>query len=80
MWAVGCIMGELFDAKPMFAGENEIDQLFLIMKSLGGLTHTQEQCLHKYFKGVKFPPIKIKQPLDLKYIGKVNKNELSFMK
>jgi serine/threonine protein kinase len=33
LWAVGCIFGELIDGVPMFPGENEIDQLFLIQKS-----------------------------------------------
>ena len=30
IWAVACIMGELIDGQPMFPGENEIDQLYLI--------------------------------------------------
>ena len=38
MWAVGCILGELIDGNPMFPGENELDQLFLIQKCLGPLT------------------------------------------
>jgi cyclin-dependent kinase-like len=32
MWAVGCIMGELLDGQPMFPGESEIDQLYIIQK------------------------------------------------
>lgn len=73
-------MGELVDGEPMFPGENEIDQLFLIMKTVGPLTTGQEQCLQKNFKGVKFPPIRVRQPLDLRYVGKLGKNELSFLK
>jgi len=30
MWAIACIMGELIDGQPMFPGDNEVDQLFLI--------------------------------------------------
>jgi cyclin-dependent kinase-like len=30
IWAIACIMGELVDGQPLFPGENEIDQLFLI--------------------------------------------------
>jgi cyclin-dependent kinase-like len=37
-WAIGCIMGELIDGDPLFPGESEIDQLFLIRKMLGPLT------------------------------------------
>jgi cyclin-dependent kinase-like len=32
IWAIGCIMGELSDGNPLFPGESEIDQLFLIQK------------------------------------------------
>ena len=32
MWAIGCIMGELTDGQPLFPGESEIDQLFIIQK------------------------------------------------
>ena len=32
IWAIGCILGELTDGEPLFPGENEIDQLFVIQK------------------------------------------------
>lgn len=35
MWAVGCIMGELIDGQPLFPGDSDIDQLFVIQKLLG---------------------------------------------
>lgn len=34
MWAIGCIMGEILDGQPLFPGETEIDQLFIIQKVL----------------------------------------------
>ena len=37
MWAVGCIMGELIDGQPLFPGDSDIDQLFVIQKLLGQL-------------------------------------------
>ena len=30
MWAIGCIMGELSDGQPLFPGDAELDQLYLI--------------------------------------------------
>ena len=30
MWAIGCIMGELTDGQPLYPGESEIDQLYVI--------------------------------------------------
>ena len=38
IWAVGCIMGELMDGQPLFPGDSEVDQLFVIQKVLGPLT------------------------------------------
>jgi cyclin-dependent kinase-like len=59
MWAVGCIMGELIDGIPMFPGENELDQLFLIQKCLGPLTsdHYETFLKNPRFLGMKFPDI-----------------------
>lgn len=41
IWAIGCIMGELFDGQPLFPGESEIDQLYIIQRMLGPLTNDQ---------------------------------------
>lgn len=30
IWAIGCIMGELMDGQPLFPGDSEVDQLFVI--------------------------------------------------
>eukprot|EP00281_Chroomonas_sp_CCMP1168_P014784 CAMPEP_0206218770 /NCGR_PEP_ID=MMETSP0047_2-20121206/3971_1 /ASSEMBLY_ACC=CAM_ASM_000192 /TAXON_ID=195065 /ORGANISM="Chroomonas mesostigmatica_cf, Strain CCMP1168" /LENGTH=287 /DNA_ID=CAMNT_0053641285 /DNA_START=51 /DNA_END=910 /DNA_ORIENTATION=+ len=35
MWSVGCILAELYIRKPLFAGENEISQINLIVDLLG---------------------------------------------
>ena len=32
MWSVGCIFGELMLLKPLFSGQNELDQLNKIFK------------------------------------------------
>jgi cyclin-dependent kinase-like len=37
MWALGCMICEMIDGKPIFPGENEVDQLYLIQKTLGPL-------------------------------------------
>ncbi|CAJ1009602.1 putative Protein kinase domain/Protein tyrosine kinase [Leishmania naiffi] len=38
VWAAGCIMAELITMRPLFAGTNEVDQLFKIMSVLGSPT------------------------------------------
>ena len=65
MWAVGCIMGEMIDGQPMFPGENELDQIYQIKKAFGSLTAGQESILKssRRFQGIKFPEIKIREPL-----------------
>ena len=35
LWAVGCILGELLNNCPLFPGENDIDQLGIVIKNLG---------------------------------------------
>lgn len=40
VWSMGCIMAELFNRKPLFAGEDYIHQLLLIFETLG--TPTEE--------------------------------------
>lgn len=37
MWAIGCIMGELTDGQPLYPGESEIDQLYVIQVIFGFL-------------------------------------------
>ena len=80
-WAIGCIMGEIIDGDPLFPGENEIDQLFLIKKNLGPLTSDQEEDFRKNprYIGLKFPDVPQPETLDKRYGTKLNKQGLSLM-
>jgi cyclin-dependent kinase-like len=82
MWAIGCILGEITDGQPLFPGESEIDQLFVIQKVLGPLTADQMEVCQKNprFIGVKFPEVTKPETLEKKYLGKLSKKALSFMK
>ena len=82
IWAIGCIMGELIDAQPLFPGESDIDQLFVIRKVLGPLTeHQREMFLHNpRFLGMKLPEIGRPETLQRRYHGKITKSQLSLMK
>jgi len=75
-------MGELIDGQPLFPGENEIDQLYLIQKMLGPLPADQKELFLKNprFLGMKFPEITKPETLERRYIGKLSKKALSFMK
>ena len=81
-WAIGCIMGELVDGQPLFPGESEIDQLYLIQKMLGSLTPEQKETFLKNprFLGFRFPEIERLETLEKRYIGKLSKSGLQLMK
>lgn len=82
LWAIACIMGELVDGQPLFPGESEIDQLYLIQKMLGPLPADQRELFLKNprFLGNNFPPLPKAETLERRYIGKLSKKALSFMK
>ena len=35
MWAIGCLFSEMLTGEPLFPGESDIDQLYLITKCFG---------------------------------------------
>ena len=55
IWSVGCILGELSDGQPLFAGESEIDQLFKIQTVLGPLPADQMKLFYsnQRFSGLR---------------------------
>ena len=55
-------MGEMIDGQPMFPGENDVDQMYLIQKTFGNFTPAQDKIMknNKKFIGVKFPEVKIR--------------------
>ena len=81
-WAIGCIMGELIDGQPLFPGESEIDQLYVIQKVLGPLPTEQKEVFARnpHFMGIRFPDVSRPETIAKRYIGKLSKNGLLFMK
>jgi cyclin-dependent kinase-like len=81
MWAIGCIMGELIDGQPLFPGESEIDQLYIIQKILGPLAgeHMQQFLKNKRFAGLKFPDMSHPETLQKRYMGTLSKRGIAFM-
>ena len=82
MWAIGCIMGEISDGQPIFPGESEVDQLYIVQKIIGPLTpeHLELFMSNPRFAGLKFPDMKKPETLHKKYMGKLSKAALSLMK
>jgi len=81
IWAIGCIMGELFDGQPLFPGESEIDQLYIIQRMLGPLTNDQNDLFMRNprFVGLKFPDMSRPETLKKKYVGSLSRRALSFV-
>ncbi|KAL3137604.1 Mitogen-activated protein kinase 4 [Trebouxia sp. C0009 RCD-2024] len=57
IWSVGCILAELLQRKPLFPGKDYIDQLKLIIKTLGSpsdsdLTFINSQKAQQYIKAL----------------------------
>ncbi|KAG4056513.1 Cyclin-dependent kinase-like 5 [Phytophthora cactorum] len=81
IWAIGCIMGELIEGQPMFPGESEIDQLYLIQKMLGPLQkrHMELFAANPRFSGLKIPEVKAPETLYRRYCGRVSKKAINFL-
>ncbi|KAG9393624.1 cyclin-dependent kinase like [Carpediemonas membranifera] len=78
VWAAGCIFGELLDGQPMFPGESEIDQLFIIQRALGPLTRRQTESFlrNPRFVGLKFPDVdQPSERLERKYWAQQQRGE-----
>lgn len=83
IWAVGCIIGELINRKPVFSGKDYLSQLELIIKALGkpsseDYAHVTHKEALRYVKNLKpkegipfkalFPSA---NPLELDLLSKV---------
>ena len=81
-WAIGCIMGELVDGNPLFPGENEIDQLHCIQKVVGNFTDEQVYMFYAnpIYSGKDLLEVDKPETLEWRYLGKLPKNAISFMK
>ncbi|XP_065829111.1 cyclin-dependent kinase-like 1 isoform X2 [Oscarella lobularis] len=84
IWSIGCIMGEISDGKPIFPGESEIDQLFVIQQVMGPLPPDQIEVFlnSPRFVGLKFPDTgdRSRQSLDERYALLMDKHLLDLMK
>ena len=75
-------MGELIDGQPLFPGESEIDQIYCIQRVMGSLIPEHKEAFMKnpHFLGLRFPEVAKFETLEKKYMGKISKVALNFMK
>jgi len=50
LWAMGCIMAELYTFRPLFPGSSEVDQLFKICSVLGTPEKVRETISRRSYK------------------------------
>lgn len=57
IWAIGCMLAEIYTGMPLFPGESDVDQLFQIIRCQGNLTDHLTNCLraNPLFDGVELP-------------------------
>ncbi|XP_029349270.1 cyclin-dependent kinase-like 1 isoform X2 [Echeneis naucrates] len=62
VWAIGCVFAELMSGIPLWPGKSDMDQLYLIRKTLGDLTPRHQQVFsnNQFFSGVSIP-----EPLEM---------------
>lgn len=55
VWAIGCLFAEMMAGDPLFPGDSDIDQLFLIMKVMGRLSQRHQQLMvrNPMYRGLK---------------------------
>lgn len=46
VWAIGCLFAELLSGTPLWPGKSDMDQLYLIIKTLGKISLLRKMPLH----------------------------------
>lgn len=69
IWAIGCIFAELSDGQPLFAGDSDLDQLSLILKTIGPITPRMVQIFERnpLYRRVTFPRTSVHRTLTQRY-------------
>ncbi|XP_005987945.1 cyclin-dependent kinase-like 1 [Latimeria chalumnae] len=81
VWAIGCVFAELISGNPLWPGRSDVDQLYLIRKTLGDLIprHQQVFSSNLFFTGVSIPEPDGTEPLDMRFVN-ISSQALSLMK
>lgn len=68
IWSIGVLTYEVLTSRPLYPGESDLDQLFLIMNSIGDITESMKQCFSKnqFYMNSKLPKISNFSPLQNK--------------
>lgn len=80
VWAIGCVFAELLTGEAVWPGRSDVDQLYLIRKTLGDLIprHLEIFSNNAFFKGMSIPEPDRLVPLDERYPG-MTQNAMNFL-
>ncbi|CCW60319.1 unnamed protein product [Phytomonas sp. EM1] len=69
VWAIGCIIAELTNSLPLFPGESDLDQLYLILKTCGPLPERMVRTFERnpLFRAVSFPHTEVQLTLQQRF-------------
>ncbi|XP_005140992.1 cyclin-dependent kinase-like 1 [Melopsittacus undulatus] len=81
VWAIGCVFAELLSGVPLWPGKSDIDQLYLIRRTLGDLIprHQQVFSTNQFFSGIRIPDPESMEPLEMKF-PRISYSALALMK
>ncbi|XP_014667819.1 PREDICTED: cyclin-dependent kinase-like 1 isoform X2 [Priapulus caudatus] len=81
VWAIGCVFAELLTGQPLWPGKSDVDQLYLIRKTLGEMIprHNQIFATNQFFYGLSIPEPDYMEPLEVKFPN-INHAALHLMK
>uniref|UniRef100_A0A8C6NU18 cyclin-dependent kinase n=1 Tax=Nothobranchius furzeri TaxID=105023 RepID=A0A8C6NU18_NOTFU len=81
VWAIGCVFAELLSGVPLWPGKSDMDQLYLIRKTLGDLIPRHQQVFsnNQFFCGLSIPEPQEMESLEHKY-SNLSHQTLSLMK
>ncbi|XP_039283104.1 cyclin-dependent kinase-like 1 isoform X2 [Nilaparvata lugens] len=65
VWAIGCVFAELVRGEALWPGKSDVDQLYLIRRTLGDLVprHMQIFKSNEFFAGITLPTPDTQEPL-----------------
>lgn len=81
VWASGCVCAELLAGQPLWPGKSDVDQLYLIIRTLGKLIPRHQSIFksNQFFRGVSLPEPEDMETLEEKFPG-AHSLTLNFMK
>ncbi|XP_050664213.1 cyclin-dependent kinase-like 4 isoform X3 [Leptidea sinapis] len=78
VWAIGCVFAELLSSEALWPGKSDLDQLYLIKRTLGDLLprHMTIFSQNSFFQGMALPEPTTYEPLEKKIPHRYANNEL----